>query len=277
MPLKFMAKISPLSVVDPKAQLADDVEVGPFCTIGPNVVIGAGTRLISHVVVTGNAKIGSGNVLYPGSVVGMNPQDLKFKGEKTGVEVGNNNHIREHATIHCGTAYGATINGGGITRLGDGNLLMINSHLGHDCQVSNRCILANNVMLAGHVVVGNNVIMNGGVGVNAFVSIGDFAYIAGYAQIHHDVPPFVRVSGMNRVRALNSIGLKRNGFTDSEIECLENAVRHLFINKKQALLSKLQAYDMQNGINPRVKEMIEFLKRRDSGKAGRFLEGLRGK
>jgi len=272
-----MANISPLSVVDPKAQLADDVEVGPFCTVGPNVIVGSGTRLISHVVLSGNTKIGSGNVLFPGSTVGLQPQDLKYRGEQTGVELGDNNHIREHVTIHCGTAYGATIFGNGITRLGNDNLLMINSHLGHDCQVANRCIVANNVMLAGHVVVGSNVIMNGGVGVNAFVSIGDFAYIAGYAQIHHDVPPFVRLSGMNRVRALNSVGLKRNGFTEADIESLETAVRHLFINKKQALAAKLHGYDMQNGINEHVKAMIEFLKRRDSGKAGRYLEGLRGK
>lgn len=270
-----MANISPLSVVDPKAQLADDVEVGPFCTVGPDVIVGSGTRLISHVVLTGNTKIGKGNVLFPGATVGLMPQDLKYRGEATGVEIGDNNHIREHVTIHRGTTYGAKICGDGITRLGNNNLLMINSHLGHDCQIASRCILANNVMLAGHVVVGNNVIMNGGVGVNAFVSIGDFSYIAGYAQIHHDVPPFVKVSGMNKVRALNTLGLKRHGFTESDIESLENAVRHLFINKKQALAAKMSAYATENGINPHVKAMIEFLKRRDSGKAGRYLEGLR--
>jgi UDP-N-acetylglucosamine acyltransferase len=115
------------------------------------------------------------------------------------------------------------------------------------------------------------------VGVNHFVSIGDMAFIAGYAQIHHDVPPFVKVSGMNKVRALNSVGLKRNGFTDGDIEALEDLVRHLFINKKAALASKISSYDMQNGINEHVKAVIEFLKRRDSGKAGRYLEGLRKK
>lgn len=167
--------------------------------MGPHVVLGDGTRLVSHVALTGDTKIGAGNVIYPGTTIGMPPQDLKFKGERTGVEIGSNNHIRENVTINCGTAYGATINGGGITRLGDGNLLMVNTHLGHDCQVGSRCVFANNVMIAGHVVIGSGVIMNGGVGVNHFVSIGDMAFIAGYAQIHHDVPPYVKVSGMNKV------------------------------------------------------------------------------
>lgn len=272
-----MPKISPLSLVDPAARLADDVDVGPFCTIGPDVQVGKGTRLISHVVLTGRTTIGEGNIIHPGAVLGAAPQDLKFKGEPTGVEIGNHNHIREHCTIHCGTLYGGKIHGGGITRVGSNNLLMINTHLGHDCQLGSRCILANNVMLAGHVVIGNNVVLNGGVGVNAFVTIGDFSYIAGYAQIHHDVPPFVRISGNDRIRALNSVGLKRGGFTESDIEALEEAVRSLFISKKHSRAAALSQYDTQNGINTHVKTMVDFLHRRDSGKMGRYLEGLRNK
>ena len=162
-----MSKISPLACVDPKATLAADIEIGPFCVIGPDVTIGAGTQLFSHVVVTGRTKIGQGNVIHPNAVIGGAPQDLKYKGEPTGVEIGNKNVIREAVTIHTGTVYGSKVYGGGITRVGDNNLLMVNAHIGHDAQIGSRCILANNVMIAGHIILGNNVVLNGGVGINA--------------------------------------------------------------------------------------------------------------
>jgi UDP-N-acetylglucosamine acyltransferase len=140
-------------------------------------------------------------------------------------------------------------------------------------------VIANNVMLAGHVVVGNNVILNGAVGVNAFVTIGDFAYIAGAARIHHDVPPFVKVSGEDEVRALNAVGLKRAGMSEADIEALDNAARTLFFNRRKAFQSAVKEFDMTNGngVNPHVKVMVEFLRRRDLGKHGRYLESRRGK
>jgi len=272
-----MPKIHPLSVVDPHAQLADDVEVGPFCTVGPNVRLGAGCQLVSHVVIAGHTTIGTGNVLHPHTVIGGPPQDLKYSGEPTGCVIGNNNSIRENVTIHTGTAYGSKINGGGITRLGDNNLLMVNVHIGHDAQVGDRCVMANNVMIAGHVVIGNNVWMNGIAGVNAWVSIDDFAYIGGAARIHHDVPPFVKIDGADKVRALNSLGLKRAGFTEDDIDSLELAVRSLFTSREKPFALVMNDFDTQNGINPHVKRLVEFLRRRDAGVHGRFLEGLRGK
>jgi UDP-N-acetylglucosamine acyltransferase len=272
-----MPKISPLASVDPKANLANDVEVGPFCLVGPDVTIGRGTRLISHVVVTGRTRIGEANTLHPHCVVGGPPQDLKYKGEPTGLEVGDRNVIREAVTIHTGTAYGAEVYGGGITRLGDDNLLMVNTHVGHDAQIGSRCVLANNVMIAGHIVIGDRVILNGGVGINAWVSIGDFAYIAGYARVHHDVPPFVKVSDDNEIRALNELGLRRAGYSDADIEALESAARQLFFAREKPLSVAMKAFDTLNGINPHVKAMIEFLRRRDTGKHGRYLEGLRVK
>lgn len=270
-----MARIAVNALVDPAARLADDVEVGPFCVVGPDVSIGAGTRLISHVVVTGRTKIGARNVIHPFAVLGNHPQDLKYKGEPTGLEIGDGNHIREHVTIHTGTVYGSKINGGGITRLGNDNLLMVNAHVGHDCQVGSRCIIANNVMLAGHVVVGNNVVMNGAVGVNAWVTIGDFAYIGGAARIHHDVPPFVKVSDQDRIRALNAVGLKRAGFADADIAALDDAARALFVSKRKPQSQAMKEFNTANGINVHVRTMIEFLRRRDSGKFGRYLESLR--
>lgn len=267
-----MPKISPLSVVDTNARLADDVEVGPFCTIGPDVTLGAGNKLISHVVITGHTTIGENNLFHPNSVIGGAPQDLKYRGAHTRLEIGSNNIIREAVTIHTGTE-----KGGGITRLGDFNLLMVNAHIGHDAQFGSRCIIANNVMIAGHVVCADNVAMMGGVGVHHFVSIGEFAYIAGAARIHHDVPPFVKVADDDKIRALNTVGLRRAGFGDDDIEALEDATRRLFIAKNKPFARELAEFDMQNGINPHVKKMVQFLLRRDTGKHGRYLESLRAK
>lgn len=271
-----MSKISPLACVDPNAKLGDNVEIGPFCVIGPDVTIGAGTRLISHVVVSGRTTLGHGNVIHPHAVIGGPPQDLKYKGEPTGLEIGNNNVIREAVTINLGTVYGSKIYGGGITRVGDGNLLMVNAHIGHDAQIGSRCILANNVMIAGHIILGNNIVLNGGVGINAWVSVGDFAYIDGYSRIHHDVPPFVKTTD-NRVRALNEVGLRRGGFSDSDIEALDLAARRLFFNREKPFSAAMKEFDTMNGINPQVRRMIEFLRRRDQGRHGRYLESLRGK
>jgi UDP-N-acetylglucosamine acyltransferase len=267
-----MPTISPLSQVDTRAQLADDVEVGPFCVIGPDVVLGAGNKLLSHVVITGHTTVGDGNVFHPHSVVGAPPQDLKYKGAPTRLELGSNNVVRECVTIHIGTE-----KGGGITRVGSNNLLMVNAHIGHDANIGSRCILANNVMIAGHVVCADNVAMMGAVGVHHFVTIGEFAYIAGAARIHHDVPPFVKVADDDKIRALNSVGLRRAGFADEDIEALEEATRRLFISKQKPFARALADFDMQNGVNPHVKKMVEFLVRRDSGKHGRYLEGLRAK
>lgn len=269
-----MPKISQLSCVDPQAQLAADVEVGPFCTVGPNVSIGAGSRLISHVVIAGHTKIGKENTFYPHSVVGTAPQDLKYKGDPTGLEIGNANVIREAVTINTGTMYGKKIHGGGVTRIGGQNLLMVNAHIGHDAQIGSRCVIANNVMIAGHIVIGDNVVLNGGVGINAWVSVGDFAYVAGYSKLHHDVPPFVRISD-GEVRAVNSVGLKRAGLTETDIEALGDATRRLFSGREKPFSAALKDFDTMNGINPYVKRMIEFLRRRDQGKHGRYLESLR--
>lgn len=271
-----MPKISPLASVDSKACLAEDVEVGPFCLVGPDVKIGAGTRLLSHVVITGHTTIGEGNLFHPNCVIGGPPQDLKYKGEPTGLEIGNNNVIREAVTINTGTVYGSKVFGDGITRVGNNNLLMVNAHIGHDAQIGNRCILANNTMIAGHIVLGDNVILNGGVGVNAWVTIGDFAYIAGYSRVHHDVPPFVKVSD-DEVRALNELGLRRAGFSEEDIAALDAAGRRLFFAREKPFSAALREFDMLNGINPQVRKMIEFLRRRDQGRHGRYLESLRGK
>lgn len=265
-----MPKISPLSVVDPKAHLADDVEVGPFCTIGPEVTLGPANKLVSHVVITGHTTIGKNNTFFPHCTIGAIPQDLKYKGGPTRLEIGDNNNIREAVTIHLGTE-----KGGSLTRIGSNNLLMVNAHIGHDVQLGNRCIIANNVMFAGHVICGDNVAIMGGVGIHHFVTIGDYAYLAAFARIHHDVPPFVKVGDADKVRALNALGLRRAGFCEADIEALEDAIRRLFVNKAKPFSVALSEFDTQNGINPHVKRMVEFLRQRDTGVNGRYLESLR--
>jgi UDP-N-acetylglucosamine acyltransferase len=221
-------------------------------------------------VIDGNTTIGPENIFHPFSTIGGTPQDLKYRGGAMKLEIGTGNVIREAVTIHIGTEAG-----GGITRVGDRNLLMVNAHIGHDAHIGNRCIISNNVMLAGHVVIGDCVAMMGGVGVHHFVTIGDFAYIGGYAQIHHDVPPFVKVADSDQVRGLNSVGLKRAGFVEADIEALEQATRQLFYARQKPFSVALAEFDTANGINPHVKRLVEFLRQRDVGKNGRYLESKR--
>lgn len=268
-----MPTVHPLAVVDPSAQLADDVYIGPFCVVGPNVVIGSGTRLISHACVVGNTVLGRNNVLHPGAVLGGPPQDLKWKGEPTGLEVGDNNVFREGVTVNIGTVQDAISKG--ITRVGSNNLFMANSHVGHDCQIGNGCVIANNVMIAGHVHVGDRVIMNGGVGLHHFVTVGDFAYLAGFARIHFDVPPFVKVADDDVIKALNKLGLRRAGKSESDIQALEAAFRKLFVRRGVPMAEAIRSFHMENGLHPDVKRMVQAVERRATVKNGRYLESLR--
>ncbi len=264
-----MPLISPHSCIDPKANIADDVEIGPFCCVGPDVVLGSGCKLLSHVVITGRTTIGKNNTFHPNSVVGGAPQDKKYRDDPTRLEIGDNNQIREGVTIHIGTSAGL-----GYTRIGSDNLLMANSHIGHDAQFGDDCILANNVMIAGHVVCGDHVNMMGGVGIHHFVTIGEYAYLGGAARIHHDVPPYVKVDGADQVRGLNTVGLRRAGFSQLDIDELEEACRRLFYRRKP-LARAMEEFDTVNGINPHIKKLVEFLRRRGCGKHGRYLESFR--
>jgi UDP-N-acetylglucosamine acyltransferase len=266
-----MPKISPHAVIDPSAELAEDVEVGPFCVIGPGVKIGSGCRLLNNVTVLGRTTIGKDNVFFPNAVIGAAPQDKKFKGETTELTIGNANVFREAVSIHVGTE-----KGGGITRVGDNGLYMVNAHIGHDAQIGNNVVISNNAMIAGHVVCENNVAIMGGVGVHHFVTLGESAYIGGYSRIHYDVPPFCKIDGADQVRGLNKVGLKRAGYSEEDIEALDHAYRRLFSRRKPMAVAMAE-FDMQNGINPYVRQMIEFLQRRATGKNGRYLETLRGK
>ena len=266
-----MPKISPLAVIDPSASIAPDVEIGPFCVIGPDVKLEGGCRLLNSVTIIGKTSIGRDNVFFPNCVIGTYPQDKKFKGAATELHIGSGNVFREAVTVHIGTE-----KGGGITRVGNNNMFMINTHIGHDAQIGSDCVFANNVMIAGHVIVGDHVNMMGLAGVHHFVTIGRFAYLGGACRIHHDVPPFVKVDGADEIRGLNKVGLSRAGFSQEDVKALDWAYRKLF-NRKRPLSLALGELEAMNGqLSPNVMEIVEFLRRRDQGKHGRYLEGRRG-
>jgi UDP-N-acetylglucosamine acyltransferase len=266
-----MPKISPLAVIDPSAEIAEDVEIGPFCVIGPDVTLEGGCRLLNSVTIIGKTTIGRDNVFFPNCVIGTYPQDKKFKGGSTELHIGSGNVFREAVTVHIGTE-----KGGRITRVGNNNMFMINTHLGHDAQIGSDCVFANNVMIAGHCVVGDHVNMMGLAGLHHFVTIGRFAYLGGAARIHHDVPPFVKVDGADEIRGLNKVGLARAGYGAEDIKALDSAYRKLFNRKRPLSVVMDELESASVGLNPHVRELIEFLRRRDLGKHGRYLEGRRG-
>jgi len=227
MPRTAAVTIHPTALVEPGAQLGIGVSIGPFCTVGPDVVIEDGARLVSHVVVDGHTRIGPYVELYPFCTVGLAPQDLKYAGEPTRCEIGARTQVREHCTVHRGT-----VTGHGITRVGSDCLLMAVAHVAHDCTVGNHVIIANNVVMGGHVRIGDHAVIGGAAAIHQFVRIGRAAMIGGVSGVEADVIPFGSVIG-NRARlaGLNVIGLKRRGFDKSQIQRLHNAFRMLFHNE----------------------------------------------
>lgn len=267
-----MSLIHPTAIIEKGAEIGQNVSIGPFCVIGPNVVIGDDCVLHSRVTIVGHTTIGRANEIFPNAVLGSSPQDLKYRGGPTRLEIGDKNQIREAVTIHTGTETGT-----GVTKLGSGNLLMVNAHIGHDADFGDRCVIGNNVMIAGHVKCCDGAALMGGVGVHHFVTIGEYAYIAGYARVTHDSPPFVKVDSNGAVRAVNHIGLKRNGFTDADLDAIDAAVRQLFLGKTKPMSKTLDELNGLPKLNPHVKYLIDFLHRRNQGRHGRYLESLRTK
>ncbi|STZ77033.1 acyl-ACP--UDP-N-acetylglucosamine O-acyltransferase [Bergeriella denitrificans] len=219
-----MTQIHPTAIIDPKAELHESVKVGAYSIIGPDVKIGADTEIGPHVVINGITEIGEGNRIYQFASIGEVNQDLKYKGEPTKTIIGNRNQIREHVTIHRGTEQG-----GGITRVGDDNLLMINAHVAHDCRVGNRCILANNATLAGHVELDDFVIVGGMSAIHQFSIVGAHAMIGGCSAVAQDVPPYVMAQGNHAGPVgINIEGMKRRGFDKPAIQAVLNAYKLLY-------------------------------------------------
>lgn len=219
-----MSTIHPTAVVEDGAAIGDDVTIGPYCVVGSDVELGDGVELKSHVIVAGRTRIGPNTHVFPYASVGHQPQDLKFAGEPSELEVGANCVIREHATLNPGTK-----GGGMVTRLGNNCVVMIGAHVAHDCQIGNHVILVNNATLGGHVSIGDYAIVGGMSGVHQFVRIGAHAMIGGMSGVENDVIPYGSVMG-NRayLSGLNIVGLKRRGFARDQIQQLRNAYRLLF-------------------------------------------------
>jgi UDP-N-acetylglucosamine acyltransferase len=223
------------------------------------------------VTVHGRTTIGKDNVFFPNSVIGAAPQDKKYKGSKTRLEIGSRNIFREASTVHAGTE-----TGGGLTKLGDDGLYMVNAHVGHDAQIGNQVVFANNVMIAGHVICEDYVWLSGGAGIHHRVKLGRNCFVAGYARINHDVPPFCKVDIAGRVRGLNKTGLERTGFHAEDIASLSESVRNLFL-KRKAIAVAMTEYESMDGVNAYVSELIEFMRRRNLSRHGRQMEAVQEK
>ena len=240
------------AIINPKAKIGKNVQIGPYSIIGPNVEIGENTIIQSHVNISGNTKIGQENKIYP--FVSINdPQDLKYNGEPTNLIIGDNNKIREYVTINPGTA-----SGGGKTIIGNNCLLMIASHVAHDCQVGNNVIIANNVPLGGHVVIEDNVVIGGNSAVQQFTRIGKMAMIGGMTGVLHDVVPYGLSTGnRNSLQGLNLIGLRRAKFENKDILGLSDAYKKIFATKNIIEnISKLNNSYLNNQL---VKNVIDFI------------------
>ena len=241
------------SIVDPNAKIGKKVKIGPFCYVGPYVQIADEVELISNIYIEGNTKIGKKSKIYPFASIGTDPQDLKFNGEENSLEIGEENIIREYVTINPGTS-----GGGGKTVIGNNNLLMIASHVAHDCTIGNNVVIANNVPLGGHVTIGDSVVIGGNSAVQQFTRIGRLAMIGGMTGVLKDVIPFgLSFGNRNFLRGINLIGLKRKKYDNKKIFELDAAFKKIFSSKNMhENLEKINDEYIENAL---VKEVTDFI------------------
>jgi UDP-N-acetylglucosamine acyltransferase len=251
--------IHPTAVVDPEARIAPDVVVGPYCVIGPDVAIGAGCWLQNHVTICGPVKIGSGNRFHSYSSIGQNTQDLKYAGEPTYLEIGDDNNFREFVTVNRATAAGS------VTRVGNRGNFLAYSHIAHDCIVEDDVLFSNNGTLAGHVLIQRYVIVGGLTAIHQFCRIGKFAFLGGCSKIVQDVPPFMIADGNPAViRGINFVGLERHNVSHDVTRALKEAYRILYrsdLNTKQAVAELDRTFPDV----PEVRELVEFIEMSERG------------
>jgi UDP-N-acetylglucosamine acyltransferase len=252
-------KVHPTAIVASDAKLSDGVEIGPYCIIGDNVKIGKNTALASHVVIE-EAEIGQNCNIYPFTSIGLPPQDIRYKGEKTKVRIGDDNIIREYITIHR-----ASVSGEGVTKIGNNNFLMAYVHIAHDCHLGNNIIMANATTLAGHVVVEDFAFIGGLVAVHQFARIGAHSMIGGFSAIPQDIPPYTTAAGERaKLYGLNTVGLKRRNFSDLTISDLKKAYKILF-RSKYTLKEAIDKVKHDLGQSEEVKNFIEFIEKNKRG------------
>ncbi len=255
-----MPSIHPTAIVDPKAQLASDVEIGPYAFVGPGVKLAEGVCVDSHAVVKGNTTIGPRSKIHSFACIGGPPQDKGFAGEDTQLIVGQDTELREHVTVHTGTP-----DGGGCTRIGDDNLIMNSAHIAHDCQVGSHCIIASFCGLAGHVKVEDYAVLGAYVGVHQFNRIGESVMAAANAKIVQDAPPFSLVAGDRaRIAGINSVGLRRRSFSPEVRKALKHAYHILFQSKLMQEPALAQVRE-ELGDCPQVAQLLEFLETCERG------------
>lgn len=241
------------AIIDSKAKISTNVEIGPYAIIGPNVEIGENTLIQSHVNITGNTTIGKGNKLYSFASIGSDPQDLKYKGEETTLLIGDNNTIREHVTINTGT-----VQGGGLTKIGNNNLIMIGAHIAHDCIMGNNIVMANNTAIAGHAEIEDFVIIGAKCGVQQFTRIGKRAMIGGMTGVLRDVIPYGLSTGnRNYLNGINVVGLRRDKVSNKDILGLTDAYKEIF--KTEVLSENLKNLNGKYTDNPLVKDVLDFI------------------
>lgn len=270
-----MTVIHPTAVVDPQATLGPDVEVGPHCYVAAGATLGAHCRLISHAVILGGTTLGDHNTVWPHATLGADPQDLKYADEPTQLVIGHHNQFREHVTIHRGTG-----NGGGVTKLGNDNLIMVAAHVAHDCVIGDHVVIANASLLAGHVLVEDHAVISGATAVQHYVTIGQYAYVAGMTRVVQDVPPFMVVEGNPaRVRGVNTIGLERHRFEPEVIDHLKQAHRHLYRSEGEDSLAAMGEHiariESDYPDDECVLILTRFLKNMAGGFYGRYREATR--
>lgn len=254
--------IHPSAIVEPGARLDDGVRIGPFCHVGAHVILGKGTVLHSHVVVTGHTTLGEGNEIFPFASVGCAPQDLKYKGEDTVLIIGNGNIIREGATLQPGT-----VQGGGKTIIGHRNLFMAYTHVAHDCVIGDGNILANTAQLAGHVTLGDSTLISAGSGIHQFCSIGDYGMAAAGSMVAQDIPPYCQVHGDRaRLVGLNLVALKRKGFSREAIQAVRAAFKTLFYSGAPSVDEAVARIDADGQLGfPEVLKLVDFVKNSKRG------------
>jgi len=253
--------VHPTAIVSPGARVAESAEIGPYCILGDEVEIGSGTRLMAHVYLEGPTSIGEDNLFYPYSTIGVASQDLKYKGERAEVRIGNRNKIREFVTIHRGTE-----GGGRLTRIGDDTLLMAYTHIAHDSLIGDHAVLANGVTLGGHVTIGDWAVIGAFSGIHQFCRVGRHAIVGGYSVITQDVLPFSSTVSTreNRIYGANKVGLERRGFPTATIEILQTSFRILTrsgLNTTQAI-ERIRA---EVSPCPELDELIEFIRSAERG------------
>jgi UDP-N-acetylglucosamine acyltransferase len=253
-------EIHSTAVVDKDALIDEDVFIGPFCVIGRGAQIRKGSRLVSHVLIEGKTEIGEGCQIYPFASIGFPPQDIKYKGEETGVTIGSNNIIREYVTVHR-----ASVGGRGVTTIGDNNFLLAYVHVAHDCSIGNHVVLVNLATLAGHVVVEDYAYIGGIVAIHQFTRIGTHAMVGGFSGIGQDIPPYTMASGPRaKLFGLNTVGLKRHGFTDTTIAELKKAYKILF-REKHTLKEAIKKVQTDLPYTDEIKCLIEFIEKNKRG------------